>query len=194
MFRGEHINFLARLTLGQPAVCPRAIWTFTRAKSLRLCAFFSRSKDPGNALRASPGIPLKSTAGNGTPKPYNSRHLTPPEHFQNSLPLSKAGEASFFRSGSGEGLSELVMALDAILQPAPSYISLYDLLLLLKQQYMLLSSSLDVMKLVCFKLFVGGKFHGQGVGGVQLLEAKPPHSAVHPHRPSAQKLLKNSVS
>ena len=40
MFRVEHINFLARLTLGQPAVCPRAIWTLTRAKSLCLCAFF----------------------------------------------------------------------------------------------------------------------------------------------------------
>ena len=38
VFRGEHINFLARLTLGQPAVCPRAIWTLTRAKCL--CAFF----------------------------------------------------------------------------------------------------------------------------------------------------------
>ena len=43
VFRGEHINFLARLTLGQPAVCPRAIWTLTRAKSLCLCAFFSWS-------------------------------------------------------------------------------------------------------------------------------------------------------
>ena len=32
VFRGEHINFLARLTLGQPAVCPRAISTLTRAK------------------------------------------------------------------------------------------------------------------------------------------------------------------
>ena len=39
-FRGEHINFLARLTPGQPAVCPRAVWTLTRAKSLCLCAFF----------------------------------------------------------------------------------------------------------------------------------------------------------
>ena len=37
VFRGEHINFLARLTLGQPAVCPRATWTLT---SLCLCAFF----------------------------------------------------------------------------------------------------------------------------------------------------------
>ena len=34
------MNFLARLTLGQPAVCPKAIWTLTRAKSLCLCAFF----------------------------------------------------------------------------------------------------------------------------------------------------------
>ena len=38
-----------------------------------------------NALRAFSGIPLESTAGN--PKPYKSRHLKPPEHFQNSLPL-----------------------------------------------------------------------------------------------------------
>ena len=33
-------DFLARLTLGQPSACPRAIWTLTRAKSLCLCAFF----------------------------------------------------------------------------------------------------------------------------------------------------------
>ena len=39
VFRGENINFLARWTLGQPAICPRAIWTLTRAKSLCLCAF-----------------------------------------------------------------------------------------------------------------------------------------------------------
>ena len=39
------------------------------------------------------------------PKPYNSRHLRLPEHFQNFLPPSTAGGASFFRSGSGEGLS-----------------------------------------------------------------------------------------
>ena len=54
-------------------------------------------KDPGNALRVFPGG-LKSTAG-----------IPIPEHFQNSLPLSTAGDASFFRSGSGEGLSEPVM-------------------------------------------------------------------------------------
>ena len=42
------------------------------------------------------------------PKPYNSRHLRLPERFQNSLPPSTAGDTSFFRSGSGKGLSELV--------------------------------------------------------------------------------------
>ena len=51
----------------------------------------------------------------GSPKPYNSRHLRLPEHFQNSLPPSTAGSASFFRSGSGEGLSEPVMEFLAVL-------------------------------------------------------------------------------
>ena len=51
----------------------------------------------------------------GCPKPYNSRHLKAPEHFQNSPPPSTAGDASFFRSGSGEGLSELVMEFPAVL-------------------------------------------------------------------------------
>ena len=40
VFRGEHINFLARLTLGQPAVCPRAIWTLTRAKRFMFMCLF----------------------------------------------------------------------------------------------------------------------------------------------------------
>ena len=52
----------------------------------------------------------------GRPKPYNSRLLKPPEHFQNSLPLSTAGDASFFRIGSGEGLSELVMEFTVVLR------------------------------------------------------------------------------
>ena len=51
----------------------------------------------------------------GSSKPYNSRHLRLPEHFQNSLPPSTAGDASFFRSGFGEGLSELVMEFPAVL-------------------------------------------------------------------------------
>ena len=51
----------------------------------------------------------------GCPKPYNSRHLRLPQRFQNSLPPSTAGDASFFRIGSGEGLSELVMEFPAVL-------------------------------------------------------------------------------
>ena len=51
----------------------------------------------------------------GCPKPYNSRHLRLPERFQNSLPPSTAGDASFFRVGSGGGLSELVMEFPAVL-------------------------------------------------------------------------------
>ena len=51
----------------------------------------------------------------GCPKPHNSRHLRLPERFQNSLPPSTAGDASFFRIGSREGLSELVMEFPAVL-------------------------------------------------------------------------------
>ena len=51
----------------------------------------------------------------GCPKPYNSRHLRLPEHFQNYLPPSTAGDASFFGSGSGEGLSEPVIEFPAVL-------------------------------------------------------------------------------
>ena len=51
----------------------------------------------------------------GCPKPYNSRHLRLPERFQNFLPPSTAGDASFFRIGSGEGLSEPVMEFPAVL-------------------------------------------------------------------------------
>ena len=52
----------------------------------------------------------------GSPKAYNSRHLEAPEHFQNYLPPSTAGDASLFRSGSGEGLSEPVMEFPAVLR------------------------------------------------------------------------------
>ena len=71
-------------------------------------------KDPGNALRAFPGILVESTAG--MPQtPDNSRHLRLPEPFQNYLPPSTAGGASFFRNGSGEGLPEPVMEFPAVL-------------------------------------------------------------------------------
>ena len=51
----------------------------------------------------------------GCPKPYSSRHLRLPEHFQIYLPPSTAGGASFFRSGSGEGLPEPGMEFPAVL-------------------------------------------------------------------------------
>ena len=55
----------------------------------------------------------------GSPKPYHSRHSKAPEHFQNSLPPSTAGDASFCRSGFGEGLSEPVMDFPAVLGGIP---------------------------------------------------------------------------
>ena len=57
----------------------------------------------------------------GSPKPYSSRHLRLPEHIQNSLAPSTAGGASLFRSGSGEGLSELVMEFLAVLRVFLNY-------------------------------------------------------------------------
>ena len=51
----------------------------------------------------------------GCPKLCNSKQLRLPEHFQNYLPPSTAGGASFFRSGSGEGLPERVMEFPAVL-------------------------------------------------------------------------------
>ena len=51
----------------------------------------------------------------GSPKPYTSKHLKQPEHFQNSVPLGTASDVSFFRIGSGEGLSELLMEFPAVL-------------------------------------------------------------------------------
>ena len=51
----------------------------------------------------------------GSLKSYNSRHLKPPEHFPEFSPPSTAGDASFFKSGSGEGLSEPVMEFPAVL-------------------------------------------------------------------------------
>ena len=50
------------------------------------------------------------------PSPIIKGILRLPEHFQNYLPPSTAGAASFFRSGSGEGLSELVMEFPAVLR------------------------------------------------------------------------------
>ena len=62
------------------------------------------------------GIPLESTAG--IPQAiYFSRHLKPPEHFQNSLPLSTAGDASFFQKWFRKGpLRTVVMEFPAVLR------------------------------------------------------------------------------
>ena len=60
-------------------------------------------------------LEFRSRVRLGCPKPYNSGHLRLPERFQNSLPPSTAGDASFSRISSGEGLSELVMEFPAVL-------------------------------------------------------------------------------
>ena len=71
-------------------------------------------KDPGNALRAfSWNFPREY--GWDAPNPIIQGILRAPEHFQNYLPPSTAGDVSFFRSGSGEGLSEPVMEFPAVL-------------------------------------------------------------------------------
>ena len=59
-------------------------------------------------------LELPSRVRLGTLKPYTSRRFKPPEHFQNSL--QPYGAPLFFRSGSGEGLSELVMEFGAVLR------------------------------------------------------------------------------
>ena len=70
-------------------------------------------KDPRNALRAF--LEFLSRVRLGSPKDYTSRHLKAPKHFQSCLPPSTAGDASFFRSGSAEGLSEPVREFPAVL-------------------------------------------------------------------------------
>ena len=70
-------------------------------------------KDPGNALRAFPRIPLESTAG--IPQTLQFKTFEGSRAFPEFPPPSTAGDASFSRSGSGEGLSELVMEFPAVL-------------------------------------------------------------------------------
>ena len=53
------------------------------------------------------------------PKPYNSRHLKAPEHFPEFSPPQYGWGRLFFRSGSGEGLSEPVMEFPAVLGAFP---------------------------------------------------------------------------
>ena len=76
-------------------------------------------KDPGDALRAFPGIPVKSAAG--IPQALYLKAFEASRAFPASSPPSTAGSASFFRSGSGEGLSELVMEFPAVLRVSLNY-------------------------------------------------------------------------
>ena len=68
MFRGEHINFLARLTLGQPAVCPRGIWTLTRAKSLCLCVVWIQEGFTAEPPRNDSGADFQGNDSGFSPK------------------------------------------------------------------------------------------------------------------------------
>ena len=61
-------------------------------------------KDPGNALRVFPGIPLESTAG--IPQALQFKAFEGSRAFPEfSPPQYGWGRFFFFRSGSGEGLS-----------------------------------------------------------------------------------------
>ena len=96
--------------------------TGTRAHSPKPLSGRNSGKTPGT-LSERPRIPLQSTVGMPHwAKPDNSRHLRLPEHFQNSLPLSTAGDASFFRNGSGE-LSEPVIEFPAVLRALLTFVS-----------------------------------------------------------------------
>ena len=72
-------------------------------------------KTPESLTLSESFLEFSSRVRLGSPKPYVSRHMRLPEHFQNSLPPSAAGDASFFRGGFGEGLSEPVMEFPAVL-------------------------------------------------------------------------------
>ena len=69
--------------------------------------FRKKSGKIGSGLRAF-FLEFPSRVRLGTPKCNNQRHVKPPEHLQNSRPPNTAGDASFFRSGSGEGPSEVL--------------------------------------------------------------------------------------
>ena len=83
--------------------CLRGIWEARGPFTVKKRPLFDE-----NALGSEHFLEFTSRVRLRLSKPFISRHLKLPEHFQNCLPLSTAGDASFFRSGSGEGLSELV--------------------------------------------------------------------------------------
>ena len=102
--KGTHINFFGGI-LGVKNGVPNG--PFSATKSLVCCFFLPlvRLGLSGRNSRKIPERPRKRSHrifwnapreyGWLTPKPYNSRHLKPPEQFQNSLPFSTAGDVSF---------------------------------------------------------------------------------------------------
>ena len=78
-------------------------------------------KDPGNTLRAFPGIPLESTAG--IPQTLSFKAFEASRAFPDFSPPQYGSGCLFFRSGSREGLSsELIMEFPAVLRVFLSYI------------------------------------------------------------------------
>ena len=71
-------------------------------------------KDPGNALRVFPGIPLESTAG--IPQALSFKAFEASRPFPEFSPPQYGWGRLIFRSGSGEGLSELVMEFPTVLR------------------------------------------------------------------------------
>ena len=105
----KHFYRLFHWTFPLPGPYPQYGWDFPEEIPEKI------RKDPGNALRAFPGIPVEEY-GWDPPSPIIqgiggfqsiSRILSPPVRL---------GTPPFFRSGSGEGLSELVMEFPAVLR------------------------------------------------------------------------------
>ena len=71
---------------------------------------------PGKKRKTPEKIPLKSTAGNRNPKTLLIQGTEASRAFPSFSPPQYSWERLFFRSGSGEGLSELVMEAPAVLR------------------------------------------------------------------------------
>ena len=108
----RHVCHLGRL-LVPPPIFYSECWA-TPPVRLGLSGRNSRTSGKTPETLSERFLEFPSRVRLGCPKPYNSRHLRLPERFQNSLPPSTAGGASFFKIGSGEGLSELVMEFPAV--------------------------------------------------------------------------------
>ena len=131
ILKGQNVPGTDGTYHGTNGTCPRdrrdAHQGVSRQNSLCLLVFsFPRLGLSGRTSGKTPEtlselfLEVRSRVRLGSPKPCNSRqwNLKAPEHFQNSLPPPPpraARDASFLRSGSGEGLSEPVMEFPAVL-------------------------------------------------------------------------------